>query len=47
MVRVKIKLTSKDKPTETIALANSGYESETRQNLIPAELAKNIELWSR
>jgi len=45
VVRVRIKLTSKDKSIETIALANSGYESETPQVLIPTELAKNIGLW--
>jgi len=45
VVRVKIRLASKDKSIETVALANSGYESETPQILIPTELAKNIGLW--
>ena len=46
VVRVRIRITSENKIIETIALANSGYEAETPQLLIPIKLAKNLKLWS-
>ncbi len=44
VVRVRIKIVVDRKVLETIALANSGYESETPQLLIPVVVAKELGL---
>jgi len=45
VVRVRIKLNVDNNIIETIALANSGYEAETIQILIPIPLAEELGLW--
>ncbi len=45
VVRVRIRIESEQAAIETIALANSGYESETPQVLIPIRLAQTLGLW--
>ncbi len=45
VVRVPIRVRIGDKVLETIALANSGYEAETPQLLLPLEAAKKLGLW--
>jgi len=42
---VRIKLSKNNKEIETNALANSGYESETPQILVPIKLAEELGLW--
>jgi hypothetical protein len=42
---VRIKLSKNSKEIETNALANSGYESETPQILVPIKLAEELGLW--
>jgi len=42
---VRIKLNRNNKEIETNALANSGYESETPQILVPIKLAEELGLW--
>lgn len=44
-VRVKIRISRNGKAFETVALANSGYEAETPQILVPVEVAKLLNLW--
>jgi hypothetical protein len=44
-VRVPIRVNVGDKFLEIIALANSGYEAETPQLLLPLEVAKKLDLW--
>ncbi len=45
VVRVKLKLECRESTVETPALANSGYESETPQVLVPIKLAEKLGLW--
>jgi hypothetical protein len=42
---VRIKLSKNSKEIETNALANSGYESETPQILVPIKLAEELGFW--
>lgn len=42
---MRIKLNRNNKEIETNALANSGYESETPQILVPIKLAEELGLW--
>lgn len=42
---MKVRLQRGEKIVETTALANSGYEAETPQILIPVEAAKLLGLW--
>jgi len=44
-VRVRIKLSRNGREIETSALANSGYESETPQILVPIKLAEQLGFW--
>jgi len=44
-VRVRVELRRGDKEVETSALANSGYESETPQVLMPIRVAELLSLW--
>lgn len=44
-VRVRIKITVGDKSLETIALVNTGYETETPQILIPIPAAEALGAW--
>jgi hypothetical protein len=45
-VRVKLKIVSRSgKEVTTSALANSGFEAETPQLLIPRSLARELDLW--
>lgn len=45
-VRVKLKIVSRSsKEVITSALANSGFEAETPQLLIPRSLARELDLW--
>ncbi len=44
-MRVRVRLHRGDKEVETSALANSGYESETPQVLMPIEVAELLSLW--
>jgi len=44
-VRVRVRLWRGDKEVETCALANSGYESETPQVLMPIKVAELLSLW--
>jgi hypothetical protein len=45
VVRVPVRVKVKEKLLETVALANSGYEAETPQLLIPVEAARLLSLW--
>lgn len=45
VVRVRLRIVKNDKVIETSALANSGYEAETPQLLIPIKLAQILNLW--
>lgn len=45
VVRVKIRILKNNVVVETSALANSGYEAETPQLLIPVRLAEFLNLW--
>ena len=45
VVRVKVRIERSGKVVETSALANSGYEAETPQLLIPIPLAETLGLW--
>ena len=45
VVRVKVGLRRGDREVETSALANSGYESETPQVLMPIKVAELLSLW--
>jgi len=45
VVRVKIRIWRGGREVETSALANSGYESETPQIMIPKRLAEILGLW--
>lgn len=45
VVRVKIRIVRNEKVVETSALANSGYETETPQLLIPIRVAQLLGLW--
>ncbi|MCS7139542.1 MAG: hypothetical protein N3F04_00065 [Candidatus Nezhaarchaeota archaeon] len=45
VVRVKIRIESSTSRVETAALANSGYEAETPQIMVPIQLAKSLNLW--
>ncbi|MEM1606107.1 MAG: hypothetical protein QXW41_07695 [Fervidicoccaceae archaeon] len=45
VVRVRIRISRGDRVIETSALANSGYEAETPQILVPVELARELDLW--
>ncbi|MCX8168613.1 MAG: hypothetical protein N3E39_00095 [Candidatus Methanomethylicia archaeon] len=45
VVRVKLKIMKENKIIESSALANSGYEAETPQLLIPIKVAEQINLW--
>jgi len=45
VVRVRLRITKNSKIVETSALANSGYEAETPQLLVPIKLAQLLGLW--
>ncbi len=45
VVRVRLRIRRNDKVIDTSALANSGYEAETPQLLIPIKLAQLLNLW--
>ncbi len=45
VVRVRLRIVRDDKVIETSALANSGYEAETPQLLVPIKLAEKLSLW--
>lgn len=45
VVRVRLRIRRNDKVIDTSALANSGYEAETPQLLIPIKLARLLNLW--
>jgi len=45
VVRVKLRLWRGDRVLETSALANSGYEAETPQILVPRVVAETLGLW--
>ena len=45
VVRVRMKLVREGREVETSSLANSGYESETPQILIPIKVAELLALW--
>lgn len=45
VVRVRIRIDRNGRVVETSALANSGYEAETPQLLIPIRLAEVLGLW--
>jgi len=45
VVRVPIKVKVRGRLLETVALANSGYEAETPQLLVPVEAARLFGLW--
>jgi len=45
VIRVRLRIKRDGKVVETSALANSGYEAETPQLLIPIKLAQVIGLW--
>lgn len=45
VVRVRVKLVRGEREVETSALANSGYESETPQVLVPIRVAELLQLW--
>jgi len=44
-VKLRIKARRSDKTIETSALANSGFETEKPQLLIPLGLARELDLW--
>ena len=44
-MRVRLRIVVDDKVIETSALANSGYEAETPQVLVPIKLAQILGLW--
>ena len=43
--RVKVRLKSEDRVVETVALLNSGFETDAPDIVIPVELAKRLNLW--
>lgn len=45
VVRVKLRVKAGESTLETIALANSGYETETPQLLVPIEFARELGYW--
>lgn len=45
VVRVRLKIVKDERTIETSALANSGYEAETPQILIPIKLAQVMRIW--
>ncbi len=45
VVRIRLKIRRGDRVVETSALANSGYETETPQILVPKPLAEILGLW--
>jgi len=45
VVRVRVRIERDASSTETSALANSGYEAETPQVMVPVQLAKTLGLW--
>lgn len=45
VVRVRLKVKAGEEILETIALANSGYEAETPQILVPIEFARELGYW--
>ncbi|MEM0094221.1 MAG: hypothetical protein QW753_07640 [Thermofilum sp.] len=45
VVRVRVRVESASAVVETVALANSGYEAETLQIMIPVQLAGVLGLW--
>ena len=45
VVRVRLRIERNGRCIETSALANSGYEAETPQLLIPIRLAEQLDLW--
>jgi len=44
-VRVRVRLVRGGKEVETSVLANSGYESETPQVLVPVRVAELLSIW--
>ncbi|MEM0481923.1 MAG: hypothetical protein QXM16_03420 [Nitrososphaerota archaeon] len=44
-MRVKLRVKAGEKTLETIALANSGYEAETPQLLVPIGFARELGYW--
>lgn len=45
VVRVRLRIVGERGEVETPALANSGYEAETPQLLVPIKLAQELGLW--
>ena len=45
VVRVRLRIVRNGRIVETSVLANSGYEAETPQLLVPIKLAQLLELW--
>ncbi|OYT38000.1 MAG: hypothetical protein B6U89_06475 [Desulfurococcales archaeon ex4484_58] len=45
MVRVKLEIKIKNLVKNIIAIVNSGYEADTPQLMIPATLARELNLW--
>jgi len=44
VVRIKVKLTSKNKTLETVALINIGFETNQPEILLPIKLAEKLNL---
>ena len=44
-IRLPVKIKFFKKEIETVALANTGYETEEPQILLPSEVAKKLEIW--
>ena len=45
VVRVRVRIVGSGGSLETVALANSGYEAETPQIMVPVKLARLLGLW--
>ncbi len=45
VVRVRVRIRIEDKDVETTAFANSGYETETPQLLVPIRFAERVGKW--
>ncbi|RLG86091.1 MAG: hypothetical protein DRO39_04035 [Thermoprotei archaeon] len=49
-IRIRLRVKSRHKPSReltTVALVNSGFEADTPQILLPAKLARELNLYSR
>jgi len=45
VIRVRVRVVRDNRVVETVALANSGYEAETPQLLVPIRVAELLGLW--